>query len=151
MKKIGACLAWHLSAQGADSSFHFVHVLCCCVELKGYSLQSGSGRETLVTENSGKYIYYTVQNGKIKRNVTAQIVIWIIGSSCVVSNESVIIVMNTKSPQIVWLMPPMFLQFFSRQTLLRINWIFWCIWNCYDFATPANSTCCSICYRLVVI
>ena len=34
---------------------------------------------------------------------------------------------------------------------VRIQWIFWCIRNYYDFATPTNSKCCSICYRLVVI
>ena len=32
-----------------------------------------------------------------------------------------------------------------------INWIFRCICNYYDFTTPINSKCCSICYRLAVI
>ena len=41
-------------------------------------------------------------------------------------------------------------KFFSRQTLIWINWIFWCICNYYDFITPTNSKCCSICYRLAV-
>ena len=40
---------------------------------------------------------------------------------------------------------------FSQQTLKRIHWIFWCIWNYFDFTTPTNSKCCSNCYRSAVI
>ena len=39
---------------------------------------------------------------------------------------------------------------FSRLTLMQIRWIFWCICNYYDFTTPINSKCCSICFRLAV-
>ena len=40
--------------------------------------------------------------------------------------------------------------FFSLQTLMGINWIFWCTCNYYDFTTPITSKCCSMCYRLAV-
>ena len=39
--------------------------------------------------------------------------------------------------------------FLSRQTLMRMHWIFWCICNYYDITTPINSKCCSICYLWV--
>ena len=42
-------------------------------------------------------------------------------------------------------------KFFSRQTLMRIHWIFWCICNYYDFTTHISSKCCSSCYRFVII
>ena len=42
-------------------------------------------------------------------------------------------------------------QNFGRQTLMRLRWIFWCIYNYYDFTTPLNSKYCSICYRLAAI
>ena len=41
--------------------------------------------------------------------------------------------------------------FFSRQTIMRIHWIYWCICNCYDFKTPINSKCCFISRCLTVI
>ena len=34
---------------------------------------------------------------------------------------------------------------------MRIDWIFCGICNYFDFTTPLNSKCCSICYRLTVI
>ena len=43
---------------------------------------------------------------------------------------------NKNRQQIVGLRPPMCSQIFSRQTLTRINWIFWCICNYYGFKTP---------------
>ena len=42
-------------------------------------------------------------------------------------------------------------KFFSRQTLMRIQWILWYICNYYEFTTPINSKCGSICYRLAGI
>ena len=40
---------------------------------------------------------------------------------------------------------------FSRQTLMRIHWIFRCICNCYDFTTHINSKLLHICNHLAVI
>ena len=43
-------------------------------------------------------------------------------------------------------------QILYQADIMRIHWIFWCICNYYyDFTTPPNSKCCSICYRLAAI
>ena len=57
---------------------------------------------------------------------------------------------DKNSPQIVGLRPPMCSQILRRQTLMRINWIFWCSCNYNDSTTPINSKCCSIIFRGVL-
>ena len=42
-------------------------------------------------------------------------------------------------------------KFFTRETLMRIHLIFWCSCNNYDFTTPFNSKCFSMCFLLGVI
>ena len=65
-----------------------------------------------------------------------------IPSSILYWSRSANIIQTKKSPQIVRPRPPMCWQnIFSRQTLLRIHWIFWCIYNYYDFKRPINTKC----------
>ena len=42
-------------------------------------------------------------------------------------------------------------KFFSHRTLMRIHRKCWCICNYYDFKTPIDAKCYSICHRLAVI